>query len=144
MGDNKNEFFKQLDKMEDEIIEGINDAVKEVIFEITSALLDPKAMGGTPVITGWLRNSWFISSGSPSATLSGSKKSPGAALGKQNSSFDAFINSDVTKYKDIYINNNVPYGPEVNYGSAKSAPQHFREKSIQRAEIKLRSAKVIK
>jgi hypothetical protein len=133
-------FSKKLDMMEKRIDKEVQDVIKETVFDMQTKLLESKSMGGTPVITGFLRNNWFVSMGSPDPTVSGSKENPGSALSKQNSKMDAFIVADVLLYDSIYLNNSVPYGEDVNYRSNYK----FREKAIQVGKITLNQAKVIK
>jgi hypothetical protein len=137
-------FSKKLDMMEKRINKEVQDEIKNAVFDMQTMLLESKSMGGTPVITGFLRNNWFVSMGSPDPTTTGSKENPGTALSKQNSKMDAFITANILVYNSIYLNNSVEYGEEVNNGVGGGAGQRFRETAIDRGRISISQAKVIK
>lgn len=131
---------KKLDEMKKHINEQIQKVVKETVFNMHTQLLESRASGGTPVITGFLRDNWFVSLGSPDPSVAGSQENTGPAKSKQNSKMDAFILSDIFLYDSIYINNSVYYGEDINY----RAGYGFRKLAIQVGDITLKQAKVIK
>lgn len=85
----------------------------------------------TPVDTGRLRYSYFVTVGSPSLELPplGEYQMPSLA---ERMNLGDFSISDT-----LYITNNVYYGVYVNNGTAKMAPRHFVERSVAAVVISL-------
>lgn len=141
---NLKEFHKALEKQEKGIYKEVEDITKEVTLGILDALKEPKSAGGTPVITGWLVSNWIISINTSLNSPVGARENIAAAVNAQKSSVQNFKNLDLLDTKMIYINNSVPYGPSVNYGSRSQPAQYFREDSLERAKIRLNKNRVIK
>jgi hypothetical protein len=84
----------------------------------------PKLSGGTPVLTGHLRSNWIVTKDNIYEGVVGSRESVDTST--QIQYFNHFLSSDDLYFvRNIYFNNNVYYGPEVN------AKYSFREKAIQ-------------
>lgn len=85
----------------------------------------------TPVYTGRLRYSYFVTVGSPSLELPppGEYQMPSLA---ERMNLGDFSISDT-----LYITNNVYYGVYVNNGTAKMAPRHFVERAVAAVVISL-------
>lgn len=131
-------FLKDLEKESNQCLSSINNKIKstgEVIYE---SLLGPKSDQGTPKITGHLRSNWIITIDSKYDGVVGSKENVDTSL--RNSKIIEFLGIDDLYLKsNIFFNNNVEYGPKVNYGTDKIAPQYFREKAKQRGDEYLKA-----
>lgn len=131
------QFLKELDEQEEALLGKINQVIQDVTITIFDSLLDPKEIGGTPKRTGWLRSNYTITINNKFNGLIGSKEN--VSTSKREASKRIFLGiENLFEKRDIYINNLVPYGPEVN------SEQRFREGSIQRGLEKLRVSRKIK
>ena len=144
MSSNITQFLSRLKGQEKFLNEEVQKVEKDVVSEVFNALLEDKGVGGTPRQTGWLAANWIISLDNQQPFPVGSKTNVASAKGAQKSSFSQFMRSNLLNTDIIYINNGVPYGPAVNYGSPTQTPQHFRERSIKRGTKRLNKDRVIK
>jgi len=142
MSSNINEFLKQLEKQEENVLEAATKALQNITTEIFNALLESRDVGGTPRITGWLASGWNISLDSPHSGTAGSKTNTGPSWGYQNSTYTKFMTTDLTKTKMIYINNSIPYAHKVNYENPTG--HEFMEDSVDRAKGRLKRGGIIK
>jgi hypothetical protein len=128
--DNLDSFTKELDSMEDLIFEKVEKVIRDVSVSVYIALLEPKSVGGTPKITGWLRGSWVISVDSYTTSTFGSRKNVLPAIKNQSSKFNNFKRKNLLAVNNIYITNPVPYALFVNNGNSRNIGQRFRERAI--------------
>lgn len=128
---------KELQEDIDNILKALVQVEKNVVMEVIDALLEPKAVGGTPKKTGHLRSNYIITTDQKYEGVVGSPENVDKS--KREESIASFKNStDLLNKSNIYINNNVEYGPKVN------SDQRFREASIQRGLKRLKTERVIK
>lgn len=130
MDKNLTNFMKDLDKETKQVLAKTNDKIKGTISAVKESLDMPKAAGGTPVQSGLLRSNWRVSVDNKLGDVVGSKDSVDTSA--QEKAWSEFLGMEqLYLHTNIYFNNNVEYGPLVNFGTDRIAPQHFREKAIQ-------------
>jgi hypothetical protein len=96
-------------------------AVQQIALELGETVINQ-----TPVDTGFLKGSWFVSINNPSVSFTGVED-------KSGSGSKSRIASGVQAYElgdTIYILNNTPYGPFVEYGTVKMAPRSFVRSTV--------------
>ena len=142
--DNLAQFLSDLKAQEEKIYSAIGQVEKDVVREIYEALQESKADGGTPVLTGWLRSNWILSIDSEVSGPVGSRDNISPALAAQQSAFDNVMNANLLDADMIWFNNDVEYGPAVNYGNKNYAGHKFRERSIKRGLDRLNTQRVVK
>lgn len=142
MADNLSQFLKELKKQEQQIYDEINKVEKDVISEIFFALLGPRELGGTPRITGFLASNWILSLDEEKSSTVGSKTSVETTT--QKTALNKILNTNLLEINNIYFNNNVEYGPLVNYGGPGRDAQNFRKKSIELGLKRLNKQRIIK
>jgi len=118
------------------VVEALNRVTVKVIQQVTldavANLTEPPPTG-TPIDTGWARNNWVPSIGTPLESPVGSPDNPAAAAAAR----DAGIAEVLTRYTlsdgVIFISNNVPYIGRLNDGSSTQSPAGFIQAAILRA-----------
>ena len=130
MDSNLQQFLSDLKKETTDVLNKTNKKIKDTVLAVNEQLMLPKSLQGTPVITQHLRNNWVITTDHEWLDVSGSKENPDNS--EQDSSLSMFVGmNDLYLKSNIFFNNNVWYGPRVNYGGDGIAAQKFREKAIQ-------------
>jgi len=133
MTTNFREFSKELSDIKDEIKLKVSDVIKDVVNEIFNALLEPKLMGGTPKVTGWLRGNWLVTINAPASGPVGSQQNVDKSTRERLiAEFNQYPPEVIMSTNSIIFNNEVPYGNAVNDGTSTQPPQNFVEKSVQR------------
>ena len=138
MTTNLNAFNKEMEILQKEIELKTSNVIKDVVNEIFDALLEPKSMGGTPKVSGWLRSNWLTSTNTPINSVVGSKDSVRTA--KRQSLIDSFnllSPKQLLKVNKIIFNNPTPYAEDVNNGTTTTSAQNFAERSAQRGLSRL-------
>lgn len=134
-------FIDDLEKETKSVLKDVNTKIKNTGKTIQDSLMSPKSNQGTPVRTGHLKSNFVVTIDREWLNITGSRQAPSDSL--QQSNWTKFINKDdLYLSKEIFWNNNVYYGPWVNYGVGQPA-QHFREKAIQRGNDYINSARNI-
>jgi hypothetical protein len=137
MSNNFQKFLKDLKKESQDSLDSLNKRIKDVGNTIQESLMKPKSEQGTPVITSHLRDNWIVTIDQEFFNVVGSREKPDDSL--QSSNWSKFLNTDdVCLHSNIYWNNNVYYGPWVNYGADGIPAQKFREKAKQDGEERLK------
>ena len=127
---NLDEFLKELEVDENTLLTSVNDKVKGTAKAVFTQLLLPKSQGGTPKVTSHLRSNWITTLDSKFDSVIGSPKN--VDISKREKSWDKFLGiSDLYSHTIIWFNNNVEYGPLVNFGTSKIKPQNFKAKAVQ-------------
>ncbi len=135
MGANVTGLKDTLEKFITRISEGITQIEKNVTNEIVDALLEGKAQGGTPKLSGHLRSNYIVSTDEVFNDVIGSKKQVDKSK-REASRLSFNSKKDLIRVDHIYINNNVPYGPIVN------SDQRFREESLKRGINRLKGERI--
>ncbi len=145
MGTNfKSAYQKELRAIKSKIEDEVADSVRDVGIEIIFALLESKAVGGTPKLSGWLRANYMITLNTPQEGTVGSPKAVTTSMrDRLIRAFKSTKTNTILSANAIIINNDVPYGSYVNDGTATQPPQNFIEKSVQRGFKKLTRTRTI-
>jgi hypothetical protein len=138
------QFGKDLEDLKQKLKKEITNVIKDVGVEVFTALREPAPLG-TPVITGWARSNWRISTKKPSSDTVKSEGDVSASNQAAVQSLQKFASkNDLTDVSHIYIYNRVPYIKKLNYKTARQSPTLFVEKSMQRGIDKLQTERIIK
>lgn len=130
MDKNLTNFLKELKKETKQVLDKTDNKIKGTVSAIKESLDRPKSAGGTPVISGHLKSNWITSMDQKYTEVIGSRDNVDTSV--QEQAWSEFLGMDqLYLHSNIYFNNNVEYGPLVNFGTDRIAPQHFREKAIQ-------------
>jgi len=85
---------------------------------------------GTPVDTGRARANWFLTTGTPSETVTDSDRT---SLIKGLKPMPAIVLDE-----KVYITNNLPYIQKLEYGHSKQAPDGWVRAELMRAQAEVK------
>lgn len=110
----------------------VDQVAKRIVLGSVAELVKAPSEGGTPVDTGHARSNWIPSVGRPVTTVAGSREA--VTFGAQAQGIAAVAGrKPEDAYQRIYIQNNVPYIQQLNFGHSQQAPAGFVEAGIARA-----------
>ena len=127
-------FTTDLEKWAKKASATMSEVVVEFVFDLTEKVIvgDGSGLPGTPVDTGWARNNWVASIGSPNSNiLEGYDKSGDLAMQR------ASLISLSAPGKVWYLTNNVAYIQKLEYGYSQQAPSGMVRLSILAAKREL-------
>ena len=114
-------FTTQLDGLINRTRAILEEAAKESALQIGRTVVQR-----TPVQTGFLAGSWFVSINNTSASLQGSEDTTGSnSKARISSGLEAYELGDT-----IYILNTTSYGAFVEFGTVKMAPRSFVRSTV--------------
>ena len=114
-------FTTQLDGLINRTRARLEEAAKESALQIGRTVVQR-----TPVQTGFLAGSWFVSINNGAASFQGSEDTTGAnSKARIASGLEAYELGDT-----IYILNTTSYGEFVEFGTVKMAPRSFVRSTV--------------
>lgn len=91
--------------------------------------LNEEVVRATPVVTGFLRGSWWASIGAPATGPGLADPSGGTAVARMN-----LVASQVIVGQVYYAMNGAAYAGYVEYGTSRMTPRAFVRRTLARAE----------
>ena len=134
------DFMKELNVEFEEVKKDIGKKFKGVALDFLEYEVSEPPRG-TPVLSGFTRDSWNISINAVSGDVvgvSGTISGASTAKHKQIQSISELKSTDLESITSIYINNGNDWISDLNSGTSTQTPQGFVELGSQYAEEKLR------